>query len=84
MLHDIDLSLFEKGCYRIPRKSFSLSSCLFSVNGFVPLPCLLPLQTSDESDDLGEGGQDKQPEVIRHAQEPEAESSHAGEPVPHR
>jgi len=38
------------------------------------------LQTSDESDDLGESAQDKKPEVIQRTDQPEADSSRVEKP----
>ncbi|KAL9951050.1 hypothetical protein ACROYT_G043643 [Oculina patagonica] len=45
-----------------------------------PANCFPALETSDESDDLGEGTHDKQLEVPRHTEQPEAGSSRVNEP----
>ena len=59
---------------------------LFQSHLFVLLFCFscFPLQTSGESDDLGESAQDKQPEVTRHREKPEARDSSVNKPPPRR
>ena len=41
-------------------------------------------QASDESDDLGEGSHDKQPEALWRAQRPEMETNQPSQSIPHR
>jgi len=45
-----------------------------------PANCFPALETSDESDDLGESAQDKKPEVTRRTDQPEAGSSRVDKP----
>ncbi|XP_066016491.1 DNA excision repair protein ERCC-6-like 2 isoform X3 [Pocillopora verrucosa] len=49
-----------------------------------PANCFPAWEASDESDDLGEGSHDKQPEALWRAQRPEMETNQPSQSIPHR
>ncbi|RMX48555.1 hypothetical protein pdam_00019404 [Pocillopora damicornis] len=49
-----------------------------------PANCFPAWEASDESDDLGEGSRDKQPEALWRAQRPEMETNQPSQSIPHR
>ena len=78
------LDLWLAHCLLLPcrlKRCFILLSFqvapIFLFFGFAGLHSL---QTSDESDDLGESAQDKKPEVTRRTEQPEAGSSRIDKP----
>ena len=65
---------------RVKRCFIILSFQVAPIFLFLCFAVLHSLQTSDESDDLGESAQDKKPEVTRRTEQPEAHSSRIDKP----